>query len=62
MEKTVDIVTIVCYNKTKKMPRHEAIKEFGEGMLVCEGSEAERYAQIYEQLLAGYKVCSDKIN
>lgn len=61
MEKTdVDIVTIVCYNKTRKMPRQEAIKKFGEGMLVCEGSEAERYAQIYEQLLAGYKVCSDR--
>lgn len=56
----MDIVTIVCYNRTKKMPRHEAIKIYKEGMLVCEGSEAERYAQIYEQLLAGQKVCSDR--
>jgi hypothetical protein len=54
-----DIVTIICYGKTKQMERAEAIKKFSNGVLCCEGSEQSRYANILAELLHGYKVCTD---
>lgn len=58
--KKLDSVKVTCYGTTKIWDdRQEAIKEFREGMLVCEGSERERYTNIYLQLTSGCKECID---
>lgn len=54
-----ETVTITCYNKTEEMKRKDAIDFYLEGMMACEGSEAERYTNIYLQLLEGEIVCND---
>lgn len=54
-----DIVTIICYGKETKMEREEAKALYLEGMMCCEGSEQERYANIYAELMAGFSVCTD---
>ena len=54
-----DIVIITCYGQTETMHRQDAIAEYQEAMMCCEGSEAERYSNIYFQLLEGRKHCSD---
>lgn len=54
-----DIVTITCYNKTEKMKRRDAIKLYADGMACCEGSERDRYTEIYMQLIAGKMECYD---
>ena len=53
-------VSVTCYNNTETMTRGEAIDEFYEGMMCCEGSEAERYTTIYFQLMEGLTEVSDK--
>ena len=54
-------VTTVCYGKTETWDsREDAIKFFLEGMNSCEGSERDRYTNIYLKLIAGDAVCSDK--
>ena len=52
-------VSVTCYNKTKTMTRGEAISMYYEGMLCCEGSEGERYTNIYWQLMEGFTKVSD---
>lgn len=54
-------VQVTCYRKTKTMTRKQAIKEFYEGMLCCEGSEGERYTTIYLQLMEGLTNVTDEI-
>lgn len=54
-----DEVTVTCYGVTEKMSRRNAIKKYAEGMACCEGSERDRYADIYMQLMAGYYDCHD---
>ncbi len=39
--------------------REEAKAFYLEGMLMCEGSEQARYAQIYAQLCSGSTNCTD---
>ena len=56
-----DMVTIICYRQKEIMSRKKAIKEYFEAMVCCDGSESERYANIYQQLMMGYKVCSDEL-
>ena len=54
--------TITCYGKTKEYPesqRKKMIMEFETAMLCCDGSEAERYRNIYGDLVAGEKECID---
>lgn len=54
--------TITCYGKTKRYPesKREAMKqEFRMGMLACEGSEKDRYTNIFLDLVSGAKACSD---
>lgn len=54
--------TITSYGKTKEYPesqRKKMIKEFETAMLCCDGSEAERYRNIYGDLVAGKKECMD---
>ena len=58
--KKLDAVKITCYGETKIWDdRQEAIKEFLEGMACCEGSERDRYTNIYMQLIAGCTECED---
>lgn len=42
-----DVVTITCYGETEKMNRRDAINLYREGLMMCEGSEAERYAKYF---------------
>lgn len=42
------------------MKRKDAIDFYLEGMMACEGSEAERYTNIYLQLLEGQMTCKDR--
>ncbi|MCR5066334.1 MAG: hypothetical protein K6A67_11300 [Bacteroidales bacterium] len=53
-------VTVTCYRKKETMTRSEAIDKYYEGMLCCDGSEAERYTTIYCQLMEGYTDVSDE--
>lgn len=58
--KILDSVKVTCYGETKIWDsRQDAIKEFREGMICCEGSERERYTNIYLQLTSGCKECVD---
>lgn len=52
-------VKILCYNKWETMTRKEGIEKYYEAMICCEGSEAERYTNIYCQLIEGAKVAYD---
>ena len=60
MNNNRDIVTLVCYGKKREMSRMEAKMEMLECMLNSEGSEKERYINIYMDLMSGKKVCTDK--
>ena len=55
-----DMVEITCYGTTKLYQRQQAIREFLIAMQVCEGSEKERYANIYCELVRGKKVVCDE--
>jgi hypothetical protein len=52
-------VKVTCYRQTETMTRGEAIREYYEAMLYCEGSEGERYTNIYLQLMEGLTEVSD---
>ena len=55
--------TITCYGKTKTYPeskRKAMMKEFMVAMASCDGSEQERYTNIYLDLAGGAKVCTDE--
>lgn len=54
--------TITCYGKTKRYleSKREAMKkEYMMGMAMCDGSEKDRYTNIYMDLVNGEKECSD---
>ncbi len=54
--------TIICYGKTKtynESQRKKMTQEYKTAMLCCDGSEAERYSNIYQDLIAGEKECMD---
>ena len=55
-----DMVEVTCYGTTKLYERQQAIREFLIAMQVCEGSEKERYANIYCELVRGKKVVCDE--
>ena len=59
MAKTNDVVTIVCYDRTTKMKRQDALKFYINCMACSEGAERDRYVNIYLDLLDGKKVCHD---
>lgn len=55
------MITTVCYGKERTWKtREEAMSFFLEGMMACEGSEQERYSNIYMKLQLGLDYCSDK--
>lgn len=59
-KKLNDSVKVTCYGVTKIWDnRQDAIREFREGMMCCEGSERERYTNIYLQLIDGCTECID---
>lgn len=56
-------IEITCYNKVETYPesaRKALMKKYYEGILCCEGSEQERYVNIYLQLKDGCSVISDE--
>lgn len=55
-----DIVTVVCYGTERQMIRENAIKEFLRAMMCCEGSERDRYTNIYLSLMSGETYCTDE--
>lgn len=57
--KKVDLVVVTCYGKQKIWERKEAMEFFLEGMACCEGSERDRYVNIYYQLARGAKEARD---
>ena len=57
----LDTVKTVCYGKEEVWDsRDEAMAFFLEGMISSEGSECERYTQIYTELSMGKSVCTDE--
>lgn len=62
MNEEIKTLTITCYGKTTRYPeskRKDMINEFLMGMISCDGSEKERYTNIYIDLVNGAKICSD---
>jgi len=58
-----DEVTTVCYGKEEKWTSRETAKRFYiRAMAGSEGSEHERYSNIYIQLCMGEKVCRDEVD
>ena len=63
LNETDDEVTTVCYGKEEKWESREAAKGFFlRAMAGSEGSEHERYSNIYVQLCTGEKVCRDEVD
>lgn len=58
-KKKNDLVTITCYGRTERMERSEAIAKYYDAMTACEGCEAERYKNLYTQLVEGETICFD---
>lgn len=53
-------VTVICYDDVEKFDRRkDAIDKYYEGMLVCEGCEAERYMNVFCDLTQGRMVATD---
>lgn len=55
-----DVVKIICYKRESEMNRQDAIREFTEGVMVCDGSERDRYMNVLLDLMAGKTVCRDE--
>ena len=56
----LDSVTTVCYGEEKVWDsRKEAADFFLVGIAATEGSECERYTNIYVKLISGEKYCTD---
>lgn len=59
--KKLDAVTVITYGQKQIWDsRAEAIAFYLEGMAYCEGSERDRYTNIYLALISGAKVCKDE--
>ena len=55
-------ITTICYGKKDTwQSREEALAFFLQAMAGSEGSEQERYSNIYLQLCLGMTECSDEI-
>lgn len=55
-------ITTICYGKKDTwQSREEALAFFLQAMVGSEGSEQERYSNIYLQLCLGMTQCSDEI-
>lgn len=58
-EKKEKIITICYGDETEWDSRKKALKHFFECMMMSEGSEHDRYVNIYTKLQGGLTVCSD---
>ena len=59
----LDTVTTVCYGQEQVWDsRKEAADFFLEGIAATEGSECERYTNIYVKLILGYDYCTDELD
>lgn len=62
LNETDDEVTTICYGKEEKWEsREKAMDFFLRAMAGSEGSEHERYSNIYVQLSMGEKICRDEV-
>ena len=59
-KKKKDIVTIFCDGEEEKEERLDAMSRYLDAMCCCEGSEKERYTNIYLDLKNGRKMAWDK--
>lgn len=58
-----DEVTTICYGKEEKWKSRDVAKDFFlKAMAGSEGSEHERYSNIYVQLSMGEKICRDEVD
>ena len=58
----VNAIKVICYGKTELWEdRNEAMQEYYEGAMVCEGSERDRYLTVYSQLAEGKMLCTDEV-
>ena len=55
-----DIVEVITYGKSEKMKREDALAKFIEYMAGSEGSERDRYTNVYLDLIAGKSICKDE--
>lgn len=56
-----DMIITVCYGTQKTWEsREEAMSFFLEAMMSCDGSEKDRYCNIYMKLQLGLNYCTDK--
>ena len=59
----LDSVTVVCYGKTETWEDREEAKQFYlQAIAGTEGSERERYTNIYCALCDGAKICKDGVD
>lgn len=59
--KKLDTVTTVCYGEKEVWDsREEAVSFFLRAIAGSEGSECERYKNVYTRLITGEKICSDE--
>lgn len=61
LDQTVDVVKVTCYNRTELMERNEAIEFYKDCMFNSEGSEQDRYTNIYMMLSEGLKEANDGV-
>ena len=55
-------VTVVCYGKARYFITREAAEnEYLKAMAMSEGSERNRYTEIYLQLKEGLSLCTDGV-
>ena len=55
------MVTTVCYGTEKTWEsKEEALSFFLQGMMACEGSEQDRYCNVYMKLQLGLNYCTDE--
>ena len=55
------MIITVCYGTQKTWEtREEAMSFFLEAMMSCDGSEKDRYCNIYMKLQLGLNYCTDK--
>ncbi|MCM1525435.1 MAG: hypothetical protein NC120_13380 [Ruminococcus sp.] len=53
-------VVTVCYGETREWKsREDAKKFFLEAMMNSEGSERERYSNVYFGIIMGFPICTD---
>lgn len=61
-EKKFEKVTTVCYGNVREWDsRSEAKRFFFEALLNSDGSERERYSNVYLKIMLGYSYCTDSV-